>query len=161
MTGALLALALAGTPALLQQEWEAPYGEQGESGKHLFLTAWGGEAFDTSGNGRTSGTFGGEVAWAFDQLDVGVAGYGYNGLTPARAWTPVGMLRLTQRVTMRTGVEATFGFGLGAGELKGWVPWFQVALGVRIPLGPLVLGGELSFERYYLLGLRAGLGLAF
>jgi hypothetical protein len=162
VTGALLALALAAVPALHQEEWEAPYGDQaGEQQKRLFLSAWGGDSFDISGSGRTSGTLGGEVAWAFDQLDVGVAGYGYHGLTPVRAWTPVGMLRLTQRFTMRTGVEATFGLGLGAGRVTGWEAWFQVALGVRLPLGPLFLGGELAFERQNILALRAALGLAF
>ncbi len=39
--------------------------------------------------------------------------------------------------------------------------FFQVALGLRLDLGPLWLGGELAFERYNLLRLLAGVGVKF
>jgi hypothetical protein len=65
-----------------------------------------------------------------------------------------------QRFPMRSGVEATFALGLGAARPRTWEAWFQVALGVRLPLGPLFLGGELAFERGDLLRLSAGLGVA-
>ncbi len=161
MTGALLALALAASPGLAQEDWQAPADEQEEAGgKRLFLSGWGGQAFGTSGNGGSYGTLGGEVDWAFRALDVGLAGYGYRGLPDARTWTPVALVRLTERFPLRSGVEAAFGLGIGAGRPSGWEGWFQVAIGVRVPLGPLFLGGELSFERD-LFRLAAGLGVAF
>ncbi len=161
MTGALLALALAASPGLAQEELRPPDDEPEEAGHHLSVAAWGGEALDETGSGKSYGVLGGEVAWAFDQLDVGVAGYGYRGLSETRTWTPVALLRLVQRFRMRSGVEATFGLGLGAGRPSGWEGWFQVALGARVPFGPMFLGGELSFERGDLLRLAAGLGLTF
>ena len=73
MTGALLALALAASPALAQEAWEAPDAEEEEGGHRLSIAAWGGDALDEGGSGRSYGVLGGEVAWAFDQLDVGLA----------------------------------------------------------------------------------------
>lgn len=164
MTGALLALALAAAP-LAQEEWGSPREWEDEAparegGGRLRLSAWAGEAWDEGGTGRSFDVAGGEAAWAFEHLDVGVAGYGWRGLEEPDAWTPVAMLRLTQRFELRTGVEAAFAIGLGASRPAGWDAWFQVALGVRIPLGPLFLCGELAFERGDLLRLGAGLGAA-
>ena len=162
MTGALLALALAAAPPLAQEEWGAPSDDQEEERvRHVRVTAWGGDAFDTGGSGKTSTNLGGEVAWSFGELDLGIAGYGYRGLTDAREWTPVGLVRLTQRFRMRSGVEAAFGLGAGAARPSGWEGWFQVSIGIRVPLGPMFLGGELGFERGDLFALRAGLGVAF
>jgi hypothetical protein len=180
VTGALLALALAASPALAaapgrvaptppavaaplaqDEDWEAPDEDEGERARHLFLSAWGGEAWGSGGSGPSYGNVGAEVAWAFGQLDLGIAGYQYRDLSPERAWTRVALVRATQRFPMRTGVEAAFGLGLGAARVAGWEGWFQIALGVRVPLGPLFLGGELSFERGDLLRLAGGLGLAF
>ncbi len=165
MTGALLALALAVGP-LAQDDREPPptweEQEDEDDRPRLFVTAWGGEALDDGGAGRSYGILGGEVAWAFAYLDLGLAGYAYRSLPDARPWTPVAMVRLTQRFPMRSGVEATFGLGVGAARPDaGWDAWFQVALGARIPLGPLFLAGELGFERGDLLRLAAGLGAAF
>ncbi len=162
MTGALLALALAASPALAQEDWQAPPddGEE-EQRKHLFVSGWGGEVLDEGGGGHSSGTLGGEVDWAFDQLDLGVSAAAYRGLSDARAWSPVTMVRLLQRFPLRSGAEATFGVGFGAARLTGWEAWFQVALGARVPFGPMFLGGELAFERGDLLRLSGGLGLAF
>lgn len=161
MTGALLALALAASPALAQEAWEAPDAEEEEGGHRLSVAAWGGDALDEGGSGRSYGVLGGEVAWAFDQLDVGLAGYGYHHLSDRRAWTPVGLVRLVQRFRMRSGVEATFGLGVGAAKPSGWEAWFQVGLGARVLFGPMFLGGELAWERGDLLRLSAGLGLTF
>ncbi len=163
MTGALLALALAASPglALADDEYPPADEQQDEGGHHLSIAAWGGEALDESKTGRSYGLVGGEVAWAFDQLDVGVAGYGYRGLSDTRTWTPVALVRLVQRFEMRSGVEATFGLGVGAGRPAGWEAWFQVGLGVRVAFGPMFLGGELDFERGDLLRLAAGLGVNF
>lgn len=162
MTGALLALALAAAP-LAQEEWQAPpsWEEDEEDRKRLFVSAWAGEALDAGGAGRSHTVGGGEVAWAFEHLDVGLAGYAYRRLRDDQAWTPVGLLRLTQRFPMRGGVEGAFTLGLGAARpLDGWDGWFQVALGVRIPLGPLFLGGEIAFERGDLVRFAGGLGVA-
>ena len=124
--------------------------------------AWGGEALATGGSGHGSGFVGGEAAWAFDTLDVGIAASGYRELRDsAREWTPVVLARLTQRFKMRHGLEAAFGFGAGAGRQRGWSAWYQVALGFRVPLGPLFVAGEVAFEQNDLLRLGAGMGVAF
>ncbi len=148
----------------LAQDDYAPLPDEDEGGRRprLLLSAWGGEALSGGGSGRSSQLFGGEVAWAFEALDVGLAGYGYRDLPDAsRRWTPVALVRLTERFKTRGGVEAAFGFGIGAGRRAGWSAWYQIALGVRVGLGPLFLGGELAFEQYDLLRLAAGVGVAF
>jgi hypothetical protein len=158
----LLAASLAAAP-LAQEEWETRGGEE-EDGRrpHLLLTVWGGEALGSGGTGRSSGFFSGEAAWAFNAVDVGIAASGYRALRDAdRTWTPVLLARFTQRFKTRRGFEAAFGFGFGAGRPDGWIGWYQVALGARVPLGPLFLAGELAFEQYDLLRLGAGLGVAF
>lgn len=164
MIAAALALSLlAGQAGTLAQEgWDGSWDDEVEKAPRLFLTAWGGEALDEVGVGESSAMLGGEVAWAFRTLDVGLAGYGYRRLAEAeREWTPVALLRLVQRFRTRAGVEATFAVGLGAGRPDGWTAWYQVALGGRATFGPLFVGGEISFEQYELLRLAAGLGLAF
>lgn len=145
------------------QDDAAGPGEDDEENKpRLRFAAWAGEALASGGSGRGSGFVGGEAAWSFDSLDLGVAGSGYRNLVDAtRTWTPVVLARITQRFKTRRGVEAAFGFGAGAGRRRGWAAWYQVALGVRVPLGPLFLAGELAFEQYDLLRLAAGLGVAF
>lgn len=158
---------LAAVPALgSAQDEEGPGdGEWGESHReHLLLSVWGGSAYDTSGTNstsRASSVLGGEVAWAFESIDVGVAGYGYRGLRggDSTAVAPVLLLRLTERFETRRGLDASFAFGFGAARPRSWVAWFQLALGVRLDLGPIFLGGELAFEQYNLLRLTAGLGV--
>jgi hypothetical protein len=129
---------------------------------HLLVSGWGGEALAAGGSGRSSSFYGGEVAWAFSQLDLGLAGAWYRSLRDARRpWTPVVLTRVTQRFMTRRGFEAAFSLGFGAGRPAGWIGWYQVALGVRIPLGPLFLGGEIAFEQYDIIRLGAGLGVGF
>lgn len=126
----------------------------------LILTAWGGEGFGTGGRGLSAPLAGGEVAWAFDQVDVGVAAYGYHGLlATAPGWSPVALLRLTERFEVRRGVDAAFTFGAGAGHPGHWVVWFQVALGLRVDLGPVFLAAETAFEQYDLVRVAGGIGL--
>jgi hypothetical protein len=152
-----------GALTLAQEEWNPPpeYGEE-EHRPHLFLSGWGGTALSGGGSGRSSTLYGGEIAWAFESLDLGVSGWQYKNLPDAsRTWTPVALLRLTERFKTRAGVEATFGFGLGAGRRTGWSAWYQLALGMRLPLGPMFLGGELAFEQNDILRLAAGVGVAF
>jgi hypothetical protein len=163
-----LAAALAASAAQLpaaapyeDEEWESPGVDDEEREPRLRITAWGGDALGDGGSGRSSSFVGGEAGWAFRSLDLGVAGSAYRNLSEAdREWTPVVLARLTQRFKTRRGIEATFGFGVGAGRPTGWTAWYQLGIGVRVPLGPLFLAGELAFEQYELLRLGAGLGVA-
>lgn len=163
MTAALLlALSLAAAP--LAQDW-APDDleeERGEIGPRVHLVAWGGEVLEDGGGGRSSPFLGGEAAWAFDALDLGLAAYGYRELPrSAREWTPVVLVRLAQRFRTQRGVEASFGIGAGAARTDGWEAWFQAVLGVRLRLGPAFVAGELAFEQVDLLRLGAGIGVSF
>jgi hypothetical protein len=129
---------------------------------HLLLSGWGGEALAGGGSGRASSFYGGEADWAFNELDLGLAGYGYRSLRSAtRTWTPVVLTRITQRFMTRRGFEAAFSLGFGAGKPSSWIGWYQVALGIRLPIGPLFLGGEVAFEQYDIIRLGAGLGVGF
>jgi hypothetical protein len=143
-------------------EWGVRWEEDGEERQRLFVTAWGGEALSTGGDGRSSSLLGAEVAWAFDSLEVGHAGYGYRGQRDeGPGWAPVALLRVTPRFPTRGGLEAGLTFGIGAARPDDWKAWYQVALGGRLPLGPLFLSGEIAFEQYDLLRLAAGVGVAF
>ncbi len=158
MNALLLALALAATQG---EDWD-DRGWQEEDRARVFVSAWGGQAFDVGTRaGGNAPVLGGELAYAFGFGDLGLAGYGYGLQGTASRWTPVALLRLTNRFETRRGLDATFTFGLGAGRPDGWVAWYQVALGMRLDLGPLWLGGELSFERYDLLRLLGGVGVKF
>jgi hypothetical protein len=158
--GAALALALSATP--LAQGWGESWDDDAERRRRVLLSAWLGEALGGAGSGRSSTFFGAEAAWAFDSVDLGLAGYGYRRLRDAEdEWTPVALVRVTQRFRTRGGAEAAFGFGVGAGRLERWSAWYQVALGVRVPLGPLFVGGEIAFEQYDLLRLGVGVGVGF
>jgi hypothetical protein len=154
---------LASAPLAQDSEQLPPYEEEREDGpRRIRLSLWGGEALANGGSGHSSTLYGGEAAWAFDSIDLGVAAYGYQSLVNARReWTPVALLRLTERFRTGRGLEAAFSFGIGAGRPRDWTTWFQVALGVRYDLGPMFLGGELAFEQYDLLHLAAGLGVSF
>jgi hypothetical protein len=159
-----LLLALAAAPAAAQDEedWDLPDEQDAGAARRLYITAWGGEAFETGGSGRSGTALGGEVVWAFDALDVGLWANGYRNLRDARGeWSPVLLLRLTERFETRRGLEAAISFGLGAARPDDWRAWFQLALGARLDLGPAFLAGELSFEEYDLLRLAAGLGVRF
>lgn len=164
VASALAAASIAQVPGgapYADDEWDAAGQQDDEREPRVRITAWGGDALGDAGSGRTSSFAGGEAAWAFEHLDLGVAGSAYRKLADAdREWTPVVLARLTQRFKTRRGVEAAFGFGVGAGQPKGWRAWYQLALGVRVPLGPLFLAGEIAFEQDDLLRLGAGLGVA-
>jgi len=69
------------------------------------------------------------------------------------------LARVTQRFQTRRGLDATFTFGAGAARQVDWKAWFQVALGLRLDLGPIFLAGELGFEQDGLLRLGAGVGV--
>jgi hypothetical protein len=146
-----------------EEDWDTPrYDDEEERRPHLLLSGWGGEALAHGGSGRSSSFYGGEIAWAFSSLDLGLAGSWYRSLRDSdRAWTPVFLTRVTQRFMTHRGFEAAFSLGFGAGRPKGWVGWYQVALGIRFPLGPVFLGGELAFEQYDIIRLGAGLGVGF
>ena len=151
-------LALAGANAQDEYGWEGSDEEDG--GPRLFITAWGGQAFDVGGgDGHSGSAFGGEVAYALDFGDLGLWASGYKIRNRGEAWAPIALLRLTNRFATGRGLDATFTFGVGAGRPAGWRIWFQVALGLRLDLGPMFLAGELAFEQDQLLRLSGGLGV--
>ena len=146
------------------REQDDEYGWEGDDGDEdgaprLFVTAWGGEAFDLGGDGRDGAAFGGEVAYALAFGDLGLWGSAYKIRNDGEDWAPIALLRLTNRFPAGRGVEAAFTFGVGAGRPQDWRLWFQVALGMRLDLGPMFLAGELAFEQEQLLRLSGGLGV--
>ncbi|WP_242346343.1 hypothetical protein [Anaeromyxobacter terrae] len=152
-------LTLARTDAQDEYGWEGGADDE-EHAPRLFLTAWGGEAFDLGSGEKHSGSaFGGEVSYALGFGDLGVWGSAYKIRNGGKDWAPVALLRLTNRFQTRRGLEAAFTFGVGAGRPTDWRVWFQVALGLRLDLGPMFLAGELSFEQDQLLRLSGGLGV--
>jgi hypothetical protein len=158
-----LATSLAAAP-LAQDDLDAPPSYQDEEDpSRIRLTLWGGEALATGRTRHASTLYGGEAAWAFETLDLGVAAYGYQSLLQStREWTPVVLARLTQRFRTRRMLEAAFTFGVGAGRPRAdWSIWLQVALGVRYDLGPMFLAGEIAFEQNDLLRLAGGVGVKF
>ena len=150
-------------PLRQEDEWEEGSGDdEGERHPHVLLSGWGGTALEGGGSGRSASFYAAEAAWAFDTLDVGVQYASYHTLAEAtRPWTPVLLTRVTERFKTGRGIEAAFSLGFGAGKPSGWVGWYQVAIGVRVPLGPLFLGGEIAFEQYDIIRLGGGLGVAF
>lgn len=141
------------------EEAEPEEDEEDERGR-LRITAWGGQAWDTSGESRTMGLLGGEISWAFDGLDVGVAGYGYRDIDGDGGGNdPVLLARITQRFQTYRGLDGGFTLGVGAARTGDWQAWFQVALGLRLDLGPIFLAGEVAFEQEDLLHLSGGLGV--
>jgi hypothetical protein len=158
----LAALLLACAPLAAQAQDEEAYQESPRDEQHdlLHVTAWGGSLFDLSGHDSAAALLGGEVALAFESVDIGVLAQGYHlGLSRARSpWAPVVMARLLQRFETRRGIEATLGFGLGAARTTGWEGWFQLALGVRLAAGPVFFAGEVGFEQLNLFRLAAGVG---
>ncbi len=160
MIAAALALSLAVAQA--DDPYQGDLEAEDEARPHVLLTAWGGTVLGSGGSGRSSTVLGGEAAWAFESLDLGIAGFGYRRLADAtREWTPVALLRVTQRFRARRGVEAAFTLGLGAGRPDHWTAWYQVAIGARADFGPMFVAGELGFEYLDLLRLAAGLGVRF
>jgi hypothetical protein len=164
LAAALASASVAQLPAAspyADDEWDAPELDDEDREPRVRVTAWGGTALGDGGSGISSSFLGGEAGWAFDHLDLGVAAFGYRNLDESdRTTTPVVLARLTQRFRTGRGIEAAFGFGIGAGRPTSWKAWYQLAIGVRVPLGPLFLAGELAFEQYDLLRLGAGLGVA-
>lgn len=134
--------------------------DEGGRGR-LAIVGWGGQAFDTAGSAPDVPLLGGEVSWAFDQLDVGVAGYGYRDLRGigSKRYDPVLLARLTQRFETTRGLEAGITLGMGAAREAHWRAWFQFALGMRLDLGPVFLAAELGFEQQNLLRLAGGVGV--
>lgn len=150
-------LELASANAQDEYGWEG--GDEEDRAPRLFITAWGGEAFAIgSGDTRSGSAFGGEVAYALPFGDLGLWGSAYK-IGERDAWAPIALLRLTNRFPAGRGIEAAFTFGVGAGRPIDWRLWFQVALGLRLDLGPVFLAGELAFEQEQLLRLSGGLGV--
>lgn len=138
---------------------------EGSRGPRIFLSAYGGQAWVLGGGRDIQGdvpVLGGEIAYAFRFGDLGVAGYGYRFPNVRDDWSPVVLLRLTNRFQTYRGLDATFTFGIGGARPDDdWQAWFQLALGARIDLGRAWIGGELSFEQEDLLRLVGGVGVKF
>lgn len=155
------ALLLASIPlvAAAQEEDEVVYRES-PSQEHVRIIAWGGTLIDLGAQGPSVGHLGGEASWAFESLEVGVLGEGYRlGDRGRRPWSPVVLARFVQRFETRRGLDATLGFGLGAGQTDRWVGWYQLALGLRLNEGPIFVAGEVGFEQLNLFRLSGGIGV--
>jgi hypothetical protein len=155
----LTALALAASPGAPYDPFEDPPPGGGER-QGLQLTAWGGALTGAPGSGASGGALaGGEVGWRFDSLDLSVQALAAR-LGPGSAGAaPLLLARLGQRLEGRHGMEGSFTLGLGAARRERWEPWFQVALGGRVDLGPLFLAAELGFEQADLIRLAGGVGI--
>ncbi len=157
----LLAAALLPACAVAQEE-EETFSTAPPDQDRIHLTALGGALFELSGSGETHSFVGGEIAYAFESMDVGILAQGYRlGRRATSTWSPVVMARFLQRFETRRGLEATFGIGLGAGKTDGWVGWYQLALGMRLIEGPVYIQGELGFEQLDLFRLGGGIGFRF
>jgi len=140
--------------------FDAP--SRGDEPKRLSLMAFGGELSAFSGSGRPSAPlYGGEVAWRFDAVELGALGQMARLRTGPNDWSPVVLLRITERFQSRRGLEASMSFGIGAAREERWRSWFQVALGARLDLGPIFVGGEIGFEQADFIRFSAGLGTRF
>jgi len=159
----LACLGALATPAAARADDDDLFeGGERDERKRLSLTAWGGELSALSGSGRQSaGHVGGEVAWRFDAVELGLLGQAVRLRTGTSDWSPVVLARITERFETRRGVEASFTFGLGAAREAQWKAWFQVALGARLDLGPIYVGGELGFEQNDFVRLAGCVGTRF
>lgn len=162
---ALAAAAAVPAPALAYDEDEDdPFDQpqRGEDPRRLSLMAFGGELAAVSGSGRPSaGLWGGEVAWAFDSVELGLLGQAARLRSGPNEWSPIVLLRITERFRSRRGLEGSFSFGLGGAREDRWRTWFQAAIGVRLDLGPIFIGGEVGYEQADFFRFTAGLGTRF
>jgi hypothetical protein len=140
--------------------FDAP--RRGPEPKRLSLQVFGGELTTLSGSAVPSATvYGGEVAWRFDGIELGLLGQNARLRTSTRDWSPVALVRITERFQSRRGLEGSITFGLGAAREDRWRSWFQVALGARLNLGPIFVGGEVGFEQADYIRLVGALGTRF
>jgi hypothetical protein len=159
-----LALLLAAAPlaSAAQDEEEESYASSPPTQQHLHLTAWGGTLVDTGSQFPAAGFAGGEIAWAFETLELGALGQAYHlGRRARTPWSPVILGRIRQRFETRRGLDATVGLGIGAGRTDHWLTWFQFAIGLRLYAGPLFITGEVGFEQLDLFRIAGGVGVRF
>jgi hypothetical protein len=161
-----LAAAAAPAPARAGEDdddldaFDAP--PRGPEPRRLSLMAFGGELSALSGSGRRSASvYGGEVAWRFDVVELGVLAQAARLRRGPEEWSPVVLARVTERFRSRGGLEGSITFGVGGAREDRWRTWFQVALGARLDLGPIFIGGEVGFEQADYVRLAAGLGTRF
>jgi len=153
----ILAALVAATPAGAYDPFEDP--PPADRSRRLTLTAFGGSLFASGGGDHVNAPFaGGEVAWAFDSIELGLQGQAARLRTGPADWSPIALLRLTQRFETRRGLDASLSFGAGAAREARWHPWFQVALGGRMDLGPIFATAEIAFEQSDLIRALVGLG---
>jgi hypothetical protein len=156
---ALLVLSLVAGQA--EDPYEDEFAPEEESSGSPFLSAWGGNAWDANG-GFSAPVLGGEVGWSWEYIDLSLAGWGYKDLHVAGEYSPVVLVRIGQRLRSYRGIEGSLVLGIGASQSpRNWSTFFSFGLGVRVPLGPLILGGEISWEQYNLIRLAGGLGVRF
>ena len=136
--------------------------QRGDEPKRLSLMAFGGELNAVSGSGRSSaGVYGGEVAWAFDSVELGLLGQAARLRSGPNEWSPIVLARITERFRSRRGLEGSFSFGIGGAREERWKTWFQAAIGARLDLGPIFIGGEVGFEQADFIRVSAGIGTRF
>jgi len=136
--------------------------QRADEPKRLSLMAFGGELNAVSGSGRSSAAmYGGEVAWLFDSVELGLLGQAARLRTGPNDWSPIVLARITERFRSRRGLEGSFSFGIGAAREERWKTWFQAAIGARLDLGPIFVGGEVGFEQADFIRFSAGLGTRF
>lgn len=161
LAAALLALNAPATDSD-PEDWEE---EPAEPAVRRFeLTAWGGSALLLDNGGRSTPFAGAEVGTGFGSgtLSVLFEEHRFGEPLATRDWTPVALLRFGQHFTTERGIEGSLTFGLGAGRpQQSWIPWYQLAAGIRLGTGPLTARGELGIERDNLLRLAVGVGLSF
>jgi hypothetical protein len=140
--------------------FDAP--QRGDEPRRLSLMAFGGELSAVSGSGRSSAAlYGGEVAWTFDAVELGLLGQAARLRSGPNEWSPIVLVRITERFRSRRGLEGSFSFGLGGAREDRWKTWFQAAIGARLDLGPIFVGGEVGFEQADFFRFSAGLGTRF
>jgi hypothetical protein len=159
--GLALAVAQPASPVFPPELEEEPVYDEEERPPRLRVSAWGGALYDVQAQDSIP-LGGGQLAWSFDSLDVGVLAQAYRfGRERARSeWSPVVLARLEQRFESRRGLEAVVGFGVGAGRERSWNAWFQFTGGFRATKGPLFAGAEFGFEQDRFFRLAATLGVA-
>ena len=158
----LLALVLAAAPLAAAAQDEDTFSEAPPR-EHLRATAWGGRLLNVQGDRPGADLYGGELAWVFPFIELGVMAQAYtlDASRSRRDPTPVLLLRVEQSFETRRGLEAVLAIGLGAahtGRANDWQAWYQFAIGLRLGLGPLFLAGEVGFEQLDLFRLGAGIG---
>jgi hypothetical protein len=130
--------------------------------RHWSILGWGGAGFKVDATGETPPLAGLEASYALELMDVGILQQAYqlkeNGHYRV---VPATLLRVEERFETRRGLDAVLAFGLGGAKAAQWELWYHIALGLRLNLGPVIIGGEVGFEQFELLRLAGCAGISF